>query len=136
MAASTRCSASLGGDFIGVSLTHMPDPGRPQRADGRDSKPREGDARPSLFPRGRRWLWILAGLLALNLLLSFATGGPRSRERVPYQPFFVGQVGSGNVKEISSRGDSLEGGVAHKARHDPPGGAEAGEGKRVQNEGA
>src|SRR3954447_19704859 len=106
----------------------MPDPA-PAPPGGGDPK-----ARPSLLPRGGRGLAILAGLLALNLLLSFATGGPRSRERVPYQPFFVGQVGSGNVKEISSRGDSLEGELVHKARYDPLGDPKPRDVKRFETE--
>jgi cell division protease FtsH len=92
----------------------MPDPAPAPHGGGKE-------ARPGLVPRGRRWLWFLVGLLALNLLLSFATGGPGSRERVPYQPFFVAQVQTGNVKEISSRGDSIEGELEHKARYDPAG---------------
>src|ERR671932_645779 len=92
----------------------MPDPAPTPRGGGEQS-------RPPLVPRRRGWLWFLVGLLALNLLLSFATGGPASRERVPYQPFFVNQVQSGNVRDISSRGDAIEGELEHEARYDPPG---------------
>ena len=74
-----------------------------------------------MIPRSRRFLVFLAGLLALNLLLSFMTRGPEERERVPYQPFFVDQVEASNVKEISSRGDSIEGELERKTRYDPPG---------------
>ena len=52
---------------------------------------------------------FLLGLLALNILLSVLTSGPASRPRVPYQPFFVNQVTANNVKEISSKGESIEG---------------------------
>src|SRR3982751_1292628 len=105
----------------------MPDPAPAPHAGGQEPRPR-------LFPGGRRWLWFLLGLLGLNLLLSFATGGPPSRERVPYQPFFVGQVGAGNVREISSRGDSLEGELVHKARYDPLGDAKPKDVKRFKTE--
>ena len=37
------------------------------------------------------------------------TGGPSDRERVPYQPFFVDQLTAGNVDEITSQADSIEG---------------------------
>ena len=67
---------------------------------------------------------FLLGLLAVNLVISFVTGSPEERERVPYQPFFVDQVESGNVNEISSRGDSIEGELKSEAEYDPPGDAE------------
>jgi cell division protease FtsH len=65
---------------------------------------------------------ILLGLLALNLVISFVTGSPEDRERVPYQPFFVDQVEAGNVKEISSQEDSIEGELKSEATYDPPDG--------------
>jgi cell division protease FtsH len=74
-------------------------------------------------PRRGRFGLFLVGLLALNLLISFATGRPASRVQVPYQPFFVGQVGAGNVRSISSRGDSIEGVLNRPASYRPPGGA-------------
>jgi cell division protease FtsH len=74
-----------------------------------------------MIPRSRQFIAILLGLLALNLLISFVTRGPDERKRVPYQPFFVGQVEAGNVKEISSQEDSIEGELKREASYDPPG---------------
>ena len=42
---------------------------------------------------------------------------------MPYQPFFVDQVKAGNVKEISSQENSIEGELTHAATYDPPGDA-------------
>jgi cell division protease FtsH len=76
-----------------------------------------------MIPRGRRFIAVLLGLLALNLVISFVTRGPADRERIPYQPFFVDQVEAGNVKEISSQEDSIEGELKREASYDPPGDA-------------
>jgi cell division protease FtsH len=77
-----------------------------------------------MFPRSRAFLAFFIGLLALNLLLSFLTGGPEERRQVPYQPFFLEQVEAGNVQEVSSREDSIEGELKRPAMYDPPGEAE------------
>jgi len=76
-----------------------------------------------MIPRSRGFLAFLVGILALNLILSFATGGPPSRTRVPYQPFFVNQLSANNVKQITSREDSLEGELTKTVKYDPPGDA-------------
>jgi cell division protease FtsH len=76
-----------------------------------------------MVPRSRMFIAFLLGLLALNILLSVLTSGPASRPRVPYQPFFVNQVTANNVKEISSKGESIEGELNHQATYDPPGDA-------------
>jgi cell division protease FtsH len=73
------------------------------------------------MPRNRGVLAFVIGLLALNLILSFTTGEPASRERVPYQPFFVRQLDANNVREITSRGDSIEGELVKKVKYDPAG---------------
>jgi cell division protease FtsH len=76
-----------------------------------------------MVPRSRRFIAILGGLLVLNLVLSFITGQPPGRERVPYQPFFVGQLQAGNVRDITSQAESLEGDLKKPATYDPPGSA-------------
>ena len=85
--------------------------------DGRGRDP----GRRRWFPNRRRLLWIVFGLLALNLVVSFVTGLPDAPKQVPYQPFFVDQVETGNVEQIASRGDSIEGELKESARYDPPG---------------
>src|SRR6185503_7652560 len=74
--------------------------------DGRGAPP---ESKPPMIPRGRLFIAFVLGLLTLNLVASFITRGPDDRERVPYQPFFVDQVKAGNVEEISSQADSIEG---------------------------
>jgi cell division protease FtsH len=76
-----------------------------------------------MLPRSRWFLAVLAGLLIVNLLVSFLTGGPPERRQVPYQPFFLQQVDAGNVQEISSQEDSIEGELKRPATYDPPGDA-------------
>ena len=48
-------------------------------------------------------------LLGLNLWLSSRALSPNSPVKVPYSPTFLTQVQSGNVKDISSKGDSISG---------------------------
>ena len=105
---------------LAASPAESPPPRKPERSDGRGAAP---ERKPPMIPRSRQFVAILLGLLALNLVISFITGGPADRERVPYQPFFVGQVEAGNVKEISSQEDSIEGELKREARYDPPGDA-------------
>ena len=74
-----------------------------------------------MFPRSRALLAFFGVLLVLNLLLSFLTGAPADRPRVPYQPFFLDQVEAGNVETITSREDSIEGELKKPRTYDPPG---------------
>jgi cell division protease FtsH len=76
-----------------------------------------------MIPRSRWFIAFLLGLLAVNLLLSFITGSGPSRARVPYQPFFIDQVGAGNVQQISSQEDSIDGTLKREATYNPPGDA-------------
>jgi cell division protease FtsH len=89
--------------------------------DGRGAAP---ESKPPMIPRSRNFIALLLGLLALNLVISFVTGSPEERERVPYQPFFVDQVVAGNVSEISSQEGSIEGELQSETTYDPPGDAE------------
>ena len=74
-----------------------------------------------MLPRSRALLAFFVGLLVLNLLLSFLTGAPPDRPRVPYQPFFLAQLEAGNVETITSREDSIEGELKKPTMYDPPG---------------
>jgi cell division protease FtsH len=75
-----------------------------------------------MIPRSRAFIAFLLGLLAVNILISLLTAGPASRPRVPYQPFFVNQVKAGNIEEITSTGESIEGTLKNEATYTPPGG--------------
>src|SRR6185295_13114725 len=88
--------------------------------DGRGAPP---EPKRPMIPRSRLFIAFLLGLLALNLVISFVTGGAPSRQRIPYQPFFVDQVKAGNVEEISSQENSIEGDLVDAATYDPPGDA-------------
>ena len=85
--------------------------------DGRGNQP----AKQPMLPRSRALLAFFVGLLALNLLISFLTGAPPDRPRVPYQPFFLEQIEAGNVQAVTSRADSIEGELKKPATYDPPG---------------
>src|SRR5512133_3330266 len=89
--------------------------------DGRGAPPPQ---RPPLMPRNRRgtFIGVLVALLAVNFILAFVTGRPEQRTRVPYQPFFVDQVKAGNVQEISSTEQTIEGDLKKEATYTPPGG--------------
>ncbi len=60
------------------------------------------------FPGGPNFLWILVGLLAANFLLASLFDGADKRDAVPYT-FFRDQVTAGNVQEVSSKGETIQG---------------------------
>jgi cell division protease FtsH len=109
----------------------MPDPAPAPHAGG---KPDAAEPKRPMIPRSRRFLAFIVVLLVANMVVSFITGGPEERERVPYQPFFVDQVEAGNVSEISSRGDSIEGELEKDAKYDPPGDDKPVDVKRFETE--
>ena len=76
--------------------------------DGRGAPPAE---KPPMIPPGRRrtFTLVLLGLLALNIVFALATGNPEKSTRVPYEPFFLDQVSAGNVQEISSENQTIQG---------------------------
>src|SRR5215218_2286596 len=56
-----------------------------------------------------RWIVFVLALLALNLFISSRAMGPESRVRVPYSPFFLQEVKTRNVEEITSKGTDIQG---------------------------
>jgi cell division protease FtsH len=58
---------------------------------------------------GRRFITILLALFLLNWLIVAIFAPAENRIRVPYNPTFLEQVRDSNVKEISSKGDTVQG---------------------------
>ena len=84
-----------------------PPPPDPSRGGVRVSGARE---KPPMIPWSpRRFLTILAALFILNWLIVAVFAPPEARIQVPYNPTFLEQVREGNVKEISSSGDTVQG---------------------------
>jgi cell division protease FtsH len=82
-------------------------PRDPKRGDMRVERAPE---KPPMLPwSGRRFLLILLVLFVLNWAIVAIFAPAEDRIRVPYNPTFVEQVRDGNVKEISSRGDTVQG---------------------------
>jgi len=83
--------------------------------DGRGGDP-EKPKPPMIGMSWRRFLTILAALFALNYLAVAVFAPPPERVRIPYSPTFLGQVREGNVKEISSTGDTIKGDFRRKTK--------------------
>jgi cell division protease FtsH len=74
--------------------------------------PRGSSPTPPQRPRfglSSRWIVFFLVLLALNLFFASRAMEPQSRVRVPYSPFFLQQVESRNVDEITSKGTDIQG---------------------------
>src|ERR671919_233084 len=88
-----------------------------QQADDRAAEapppaPRGSSPTPPRRPRfglSLRWIVFFLALLALNLFITSRAMEPESRVRVPYSPFFLQQVRTGNVEEITSKGTDIQG---------------------------
>ncbi|HET8529188.1 MAG TPA: ATP-dependent zinc metalloprotease FtsH [Gaiellaceae bacterium] len=83
--------------------------------------PDQGTNKPPEKPRFRIapwWIVFVVALFAVNYWAgSRATEGP-ARVRVPYSPFFLQQVRSGNVAEITSRGTAIQGTFKQKRSYE------------------
>jgi cell division protease FtsH len=87
-----------------------------------DGRGKPGGRQPMLPRRGRRTLLIVfLALLAVNVVLALTTGRPESATQVPYSPFFLQQVEKGNVEEISSKGEAIDGTLEQKTAYTPQG---------------
>jgi cell division protease FtsH len=88
-----------------------PDPKRGNlRVSGAPEKP------PMLPFSPRRFIGILLLLFAFNYLFVALFAPEPERLRIPYSPFFLDQVRAGNVKEISSQGDTIQGEFRRETR--------------------
>jgi len=86
-------------------------------SDGRGKPP---EKQPMLPKQGRRTLvLVFVALLAVNVIFALVTGRPERSTQVPYSPFFLQQVEQGNVQEISSKGETIDGKLKEKAPYKP-----------------
>jgi cell division protease FtsH len=78
---------------------------------------------PSRPPAHRRpgFLWFVLILIALNWLsvIVFQPSSGQPRVTVSFNPFFLEQVQAGQVKSISSKGDTVQGTFKAKTRYPP-----------------
>jgi cell division protease FtsH len=76
---------------------------------------------PSGPPVHRRpgFLWFVLILIAINWLslLFFQPSTGQPRVTVPFNPFFLNEVQAGQVKSISTKGDTVQGTFASKVRY-------------------
>ncbi|HEV7529093.1 MAG TPA: ATP-dependent zinc metalloprotease FtsH [Solirubrobacteraceae bacterium] len=76
---------------------------------------------PSGRPAHRRpgFLWFVLVLIALNWLslLLFQPSSSQPRITVPFKPFFLQQVQNGEVKSITTKGDSVQGTLKKKVHY-------------------
>jgi len=76
---------------------------------------------PTAPPPHRRpgFLWFAGLLLAFNLLSVVLFQGPSAQQRVtvPFSPYFLEQVKAGEVKSISSKGDTIQGDFKSKLHY-------------------
>jgi cell division protease FtsH len=87
----------------------------------------DGRGTPEQAPKGppahRRpgFLWFVLVLIALNWLsvLFFQPSPSQPRVTVSFNPYFLEQVKSGEVKSISSKGDTIQGTFRSKLRYPP-----------------
>jgi cell division protease FtsH len=83
-----------------------------------EGRPDKKDQKPPMVPRSRKiWTFILV-VLAVNLILSAVLSRPEERMDVPYT-FFRSQVEQGNVKEVTTQGDSIQGEFKKKTEYRP-----------------
>jgi cell division protease FtsH len=88
----------------------------PWRVEG--GPPDEGDKRGGpmnmrRLPGGRRFLYFVLALLALNFLFASLVPSKPDRIAVPYTQF-LRQVDANNVKELTSRGEQIQGTFKNK----------------------
>ena len=78
---------------------------------------------PSHPPAHRRpgFLWFVLILIAVNWLsvLLFAPSTGEPRVTVPFNPFFLSELQAGQIKAISTKGDSVQGTFTTKLRYPP-----------------
>jgi cell division protease FtsH len=97
------------------------DKGRWRVAPAPDGRGTPDEHKPPPPHRSRRFWILVAVLLAINWLAVFMTqSSGQPRVKIPFSPYFLQQVDAGQVKSISSKGDTINGTFTAKVVY-PPG---------------
>jgi cell division protease FtsH len=96
------------------------DGGRPPSNSHDDRPTTSGPQRSGRLPPARSWLWFVLLLVVNFLVVSYLFPGPEAPVEVPYT-FFKEQVKAGNVEQISTRGDAVEGTFEEPVTYPPKG---------------
>jgi cell division protease FtsH len=83
----------------------------------RGSSPATPEPQPPRFRLRLGWVLFVVVLLALNFFFASRAMESASRVRVPYSPFFLNEVNAGHVKEISSKGATIQGTFTEKVKY-------------------
>ena len=84
-----------------------PEAPTPWKVEG-DEETESARPRRKLIPTGRRFWLLVAGLLLLNIILASILIKPPDRLVIPYTDFRA-EVRQGNVEEVTSAGDKIQG---------------------------
>ena len=96
----------------------QPTPLPPRGPNPGDVRADRAPQKPPMIPwSGRRFITILLALFLLNWLIVAIFAPAENRIRVPYNPTFLEQVRDRNVKEISSKGDTVQGEFKKKVEY-------------------
>jgi cell division protease FtsH len=80
----------------------------PWRVEGAPEEKKQGPMGMPRPPGGRRFIYFVVALLALNFLFASLVPSSTDRVEVPYSQF-LSEVDKNNVKEVFAKGDSLQG---------------------------
>jgi len=94
-------------------LRRKPSPPVPWRVEGTP-----GQTPPGRRPNWSRLWWLLLALLVVNWIVASLMLGPEARTKVSYT-FFTTQVDAGNVKEITSTAETIEGEFKRQVAYPP-----------------
>ena len=83
----------------------------------RAQQDRQSPRRPPWGQLGWRIVIAIVALLALNYWAASRVTERAPRVRVPYSPFFLGQVRAGNVAAITSKGTAIQGDFGRALRY-------------------
>src|SRR3954447_7809375 len=83
----------------------------------RGSSPATPEPQPPRFRLRPGWVLFVVVLLGLNFFFASRAMESTSRVHVPYSPFFLNEVNAGHVKEISSKGATIQGTFTEKVKY-------------------